>query len=200
MTALTIQGKALDAKKIDPAIAGGLAQGAFGLGAGLYAAGSSAVRNQQIDESRKAAAKGVSDAQFSKSVAEARLLSKTKELHEIIQQSPQAVKYRENKKELLYLQSVKKIKSNKKEDIDEAKKNFKMLADYKDSMEMITLADTKKKDNKQAKAVLYSIIWAVAITLFLGFSAGFDNLLMMSIVPTITFIVSFVWMQYFVKK
>lgn len=38
--------------KIDPYIAGGLAQGAAGIGAGLYAASSSANRNLQIDKMR----------------------------------------------------------------------------------------------------------------------------------------------------
>lgn len=51
-SALYSQRVAIKAKKLDPAIAGGLAQGVAGVGAGVYIAVSQQQRNQQIDEAR----------------------------------------------------------------------------------------------------------------------------------------------------
>lgn len=50
--ALEANTAALKSVKIDPAIAGGLAQGAAGLGAGVYAAMSAEERNAEIDRAR----------------------------------------------------------------------------------------------------------------------------------------------------
>ena len=54
--ALAMQQTALKAKKFDPAIAGGLASGVAGVGAGVYSAVSQQQRNNQIDLARAEAA------------------------------------------------------------------------------------------------------------------------------------------------
>ena len=69
MSALYSQRDAIKAKKIDPAIAGGLAQGAAGIGAGVYTAVKQDQRNKQIDEARSATSQQVHSANISESRA-----------------------------------------------------------------------------------------------------------------------------------
>ena len=61
-SALLSQRDALKSKKVDPAIAGGIAQGIAGVGAGIYSAASQVQRNMSIEEARMNASSQVASA------------------------------------------------------------------------------------------------------------------------------------------
>lgn len=95
-------------KKVDPYIAGGLAQGAAGLGAGIYAAGTAAARNREIEYQRIATQIEVNQTSATLSSYESRLLYVYKEiikkiyaydeLSELYQKFLQVQKTKEEKK------------------------------------------------------------------------------------------------------
>jgi hypothetical protein len=81
--------------KIDPYIAGGAANGAFGPVAGVSAGVSAQSRNLKIDEEREREKELVRDTTYQKASKEGSLLYLTESIYHILDQYPEAVKISE---------------------------------------------------------------------------------------------------------
>ena len=111
---LLTQRDALKAKKIDPAIAGGLAQGIAGFGAGAYTAISQQQHNQSIDAARDAATMQVQNTGMSQSIAQGTAEENYYSVMAFVNAYPEL--------ESLFVEAQKKAKQEIEEKTKEAKR------------------------------------------------------------------------------
>ncbi len=128
---------ALKRHKVDPYIAGGIGQGIGGVGAGIYAARSTAARNAQIDANRAYYKEKVFDSSSATSAVEENLLFLTKNLDALLDSINEIREYRKKEIEKIYF-SAKELskKFYSKKNREEAEKKFKSIENYKDSKDL----------------------------------------------------------------
>lgn len=165
-------GASLKEHKVDPFIAGGAAQGVAGLGAGLYAASSSAARNDRIEAAREYNKRQVLESSMASASSGASLSTIMGRIVSKLNRNESIRAYRNDYKELKY--KVAKELMNDNITINAARKEFLFLGNYKDSEVLAKQCEEKakvvKKDNEHKTALITSAVIATLIALFLLFS------------------------------
>lgn len=151
---------ALKEHKVDPYLAGGAAQGAAGLGAGIVTALHADARNQKIDSNRAAYKKAVFNDSLATSISERKVLDVVKRIDELLDANETIKQYRDQKMEEEYQKAMEYMKSGSMlaHDI------FLSLGDYKDSRSMAE----KSIDANNASLVKQVIILSVICSAFVG--------------------------------
>lgn len=187
---------ALKDKKIDPFIAGGVAQAIGGTIPGAYTAAKAASQNIEIEKSRSAYKTMVFEDSAVRIVAETTLRSLLYRLDELFRTEERLRNYRNSLLEMDY-QAALQMKDKK--EYESAKAAFLSLGNYKDSVSQAALC----KNNKIARSVgFYSIVSTVlscVIVLISGvFTAGIEASILVFI---IAFIISeIIFTVMFLKK
>ena len=152
--------------KIDPYIAGGLAQGIGGLGAGIYASYKTAENNQKIEESRIFYEESSRDAKINLKTIEHQLIKVANHLISLLKEDGVFNKTIKQEKKItteeLYEKYRKQILSNESNiNLDEMMGFFLSLDRYKDSKKLYFLC--KKKKEQKLKRVIMVIISLIII-------------------------------------
>lgn len=190
-------GASLKEHKVDPFVAGGAAQGVAGLGAGIYAAGNAAARNDRIDASREYNKKQVFDSSMATASSSASLSTILSSIVGRLNRYEDIRSSRENYKKYKY-DSAKRLMENRVL-IEEARKEFLMLGDYKDSAELAVQCEIKaktiNKQNAHFDALKISLILSLVLTVFMFlFGGGFSEFLLFFFL--ICFVIGFIYCEF----
>ena len=178
--------KALDARKIDPYIAGGIGQGIGGVGAGVYSAINAASNNENIDAQRSYYRNAVNDSSITLSFSETEFLSIVKKLDDALNSIDSIRKYREEEKEKKYLEALELSKKNIRdsESAQKAQKAFESLGHYKDSNTMAKKCRDKLIKSLYIDSTIVSTVFALiftSITTNMAYDSIYDTPLSFSI-------------------
>lgn len=152
-------GKALQEHKKDPYIIGGAAQGIAGIGAGLFAATSTSLNNQKIDENRSYWKNEVFNTSIATNSLEENIINSIKKLSDKLNTIHSVKKYREEEIEKLYnkgidlMQNIASYKNQK-----EATSIFESIENYKDAQILKEKAINKTSIAKQIQIAKISTI------------------------------------------
>jgi len=150
--------------KMDPYIAGGLAQGIGGLGAGIYASYKTAENNKKIEESRIFYEENARDAKVNLKTLEHQLVKVANHLISLLKEDGVFNKSKKQEKKItteeLYEKYRKQILNNESNiNLDEMMEFFLSLDRYKDSKKLYFLCKKKKKQKmKKLIIIIISII------------------------------------------
>lgn len=150
--------------KMDPYVAGGLAQGIGGLGAGIYASYKTAEKNKQIEESRIFHEENARDAKVNLKTIEHQLVKVANHLISLLKEDDVFNKSKKQEKKIttkeLYEKYRKQILNNESNiNLDEMMEFFLSLDRYKDSKKLYFLCKKKKKQKmKNIIIIIISII------------------------------------------
>lgn len=184
--------------KIDPYIAGGMAEGVAGVGAGLYASTSAASRNKAIDASRKSNKYEVIKSSVATAGVEGALINILEKLDEKLNSISEIKEDREKEVENLYLQAKKIVnESSNREEIKKAKDIFLSLGDYKTSALYINKCDNRISTLRQRKIFIFSLFGAIIAPILGGMaSAGSGPFLLVAV---LAFIIAEIIFQFYIK-
>ncbi len=185
------QSKAYSAKKIDPYIAGGAAQGLAGPGAGIYTATQADERNKRIDDYRTQSRRYVSETTAALSGAEKTLIERIRSTDILLNSIPAIrtcrIELREQREK--NYQEAKKLLKGKVGDLKKAIEIFSSLEDYKDSKQMV---------EKYTRVLIFSPAAApipffvcLLIGAFLAFCMIINDSISSSVAKAIWFIIFF---------
>lgn len=187
----------LKSPKIDPYIAGGAAQGVAGIGAGIYAAGSAAQRNQRIEADRAYYKDKVFSDTYAKNASEGQVLAIAAKIDAKLDSVARIRNHREAAKEKEYQTARQLMQSSlNTASIEKAKKMFFSLGSYKDSASLALACQNKKGGAKQGKVALISLVLSAIIALIGGLPAGPAPFF---IIFAIAFFISYLVLQFTVK-
>lgn len=155
---------ALKSHKIDPYVAGGIADGLAGRGAGLYTALATKDRNEKIEADRYLYKQEVARRSITTSSDERNLLDTCEKISRILETIPEIKKYKDEKNENLYEKACNLMRESdtfKRKGLIEAKKIFSTLGEYKQSA--VLLNQCEKQLVRSRKALVYG--WSVGIAI-----------------------------------
>lgn len=158
--------------KMDPYIAGGLAQGIGGLGAGIYASYKTAEKNKQIDESRILYEENARNATINLKTVEHQLVKVADHLIYLLNEDNVFNKTKKKEKKItteeLYDKYKNQLLNNDSSiDLEEAMEFFLSLDRYKDSKKLYFLCK-KKKMQKKRNLILIIILISIFFLIYIA--------------------------------
>lgn len=190
-------GASLKEHKVDPFIAGGAAQGVAGLGAGIYAAGNAAARNDRIDASREYNKKQVFDSSLATASSGASLDTVMYRIANKLNRNENIRSSRDLDKEIKYDAAKELMKD--RGTIGIARKEFLKLGNYKDSAILADQCEKKEKtinkQNAHIDAIKISLILSLIITGFMVLTGGGLSGWLL-IVFIISFVIGFIYLEF----
>lgn len=162
---------ALTTVKVDPYIAGGAAQGLAGIGAGIYAAGSVAERNQRIDDERVYLKQKVQESARLSGSKESQVVQLANIISSALNSIDKIKEYRETKWEADYKTASDLMKKTmNKEALVKARAIFLSMNGYKDSRGCAKRCEELRDGIKQKICLIVSTVMAV-IMILIGVAA-----------------------------
>lgn len=156
---------ALKSHKFDSSIAGGIANGAAGIGAGLHTAHIVDQKNKQIDRQREEYKSKVFDTSQIATRSEAVLISVTMEIYNKLDSVEQIREYKEKQIEELYNSAKKYIE---KKEYKRAEEIIETIPDYKDAQELLGKVKYKSHVKGTLIMVVIATVFALIITAISG--------------------------------
>lgn len=156
--------------KVDPYIAGGLAQGAAGIGAGIAMAGAASIHNAQVEADRFAYQEQLVNAKSSLSFSEQRTLEHANGIMNILESVPEIKELRNRELTAKYETAVEQSKSFwHRKRLLEAKESFKDIASYKDSAKLAKKCENNAILSRQIIIFVLALLTGYYLTVVGGF-------------------------------
>ena len=164
---LLVNQKSLETHKINPYIAGGIAEGVAGVGAGVYSAIKTSERNHQIEEQRQTSEIAVKQSRIVTDSNARELISIANKLDKYLNKNIEIKNFRQkdtknyNNKLKIYNEAMEKMKNKK---YNEAMTLFKKVGNFLDAKKQLQKCEEEKKANNFATIftiVVIIILWLI---------------------------------------